>query len=145
MIVRKGGNAHRLWGKVFFWCMTWLFISAVVLSVFKWIPFLLMIAVFSYYSVFIAYRALYQKQIHLGKNIYWYDWMALMIAVAFNVFFIGYGINNVIHTTMGMFGWLAIGFGTGGLLQDVGQLRSFLKPPDKNHWLYSHLSNMIGG
>jgi hypothetical protein len=145
LVVHKGGKAHRLWGKVFFWCMTWVFVTAVLLSIFKWIPFLLMIAVFSYYSVFIAYRSIYQKQLHLGKGVHWYDWLALMISGGFNLFFIGYGAYYAFVAGGGLFAYLSIGFGIGGALQARSQLRWFLHASSPHAWLYHHSGNMIGG
>ncbi|MCC6636763.1 MAG: DUF2306 domain-containing protein, partial [Ignavibacteriaceae bacterium] len=35
MVVKKGGNAHRLWGKIFFWSMTVVAISALVMTFIK--------------------------------------------------------------------------------------------------------------
>lgn len=145
MVVHKGGKAHRRWGKLFFWAMTWVFASAVVLSVFKWIPFLLMIAVFSYYSVFMAYRSLYQKQLHRGKGIRWYDWTALIVAGVFNLFFVGWGIYLAATGQEGFFAYLAIGFGAGGCVLAYRQLVTFVKPPDQYHWFYNHIGNMIAG
>lgn len=146
MVVIKGGKVHRVSGIIFFWAMTWIFISAIFLSVYKWIPFLLMIAVFSYYSVVIGYRSIYQKQLHLGKGIIWYDWFTMFISGIFNIGFIGYGIFLAITQQLGFFAFLSIGFGLGGLLLVFGQLKSFLSPPiDKHRWLYAHIGNMTGG
>ncbi|MBX2954798.1 MAG: hypothetical protein KF846_01485 [Cyclobacteriaceae bacterium] len=145
MVVHKGGTAHRLWGKVFFWCMTWICFSAIILSTLKWIPFLLLIAVFSYYSVFIGYRSLYRKQLHQGKGVTWYDWMAGVVAGIFNTGFFVWGMYLVVkgHTSLGL---LASGFGFGGMLVVWSELQRYIKPPpDKFDWLYSHMGNMLGG
>lgn len=145
MIVRKGGTAHRFWGKVFFWCMTWVSISAVVLSTVKWIPFLLLIAVFSYYSVLIGYRALYRKQLHQGKGVTWYDWLAGVIAALFNVGFFVWGVYLVVKGQYAI-GILAAGFGFGGMLMVWSELKRYIKPPqDKFDWFYNHMGNMVGG
>lgn len=146
LIVTKGGTAHRNAGKVFFWAMTWIFISAVFLSIHKWIPFLLMIAVFSYYSVIVGYRNIYQKKLKIGKTVVWYDWLALIISGLFNVGFICWGVYLVAMDQLGHFGYLSVGFGMGGLLVVMGQLKSLISPAqDKHKWLYSHIGNMTGG
>lgn len=145
MLVRKGGKAHRLWGKIFFWCMTWICFSAIILSTVKWIPFLLLIAVFSYYSVYIGYRSLYRKQIHLGKGIMWYDWLALVVAGSFNVCFFIWGIYMVTkgQTTVGL---LSASFGSGGLLTVYNEWKSYRQPPtDRFYWFYKHVGSMLGG
>lgn len=145
MVVQKGGKTHRLFGKVFFWCMTWVFVTAVVMAFYHWIPFLLMIAFFSFYTVFAGYRTLYMKQLHRGQGVRWYDWISVIITGVVNILFIGYGILHLSANDIGMFSYLAIGFGIGGLMQAIGQLRSFLSPPNADHWLYNHIGNMIGG
>lgn len=145
MIVKKGGGVHRLWGKVFFWCMTWICITAIIISAYKWTPFLLLIAVFSYYSVFVAYRTLFMKQLHQGKGVQWYDWVVTSIAGLFNLGFLVWGIVLIIQGNS-TFGFLASAFGFGGLMQVKSQVKSFSKPPaDKYHWLYNHIGNMVGG
>jgi len=145
MVVRKGGTAHRFWGKVFFWCMTWICFSAIVLSTVKWIPFLLLIAVFSYYSVFVGYRSLFRKQLHQGKGVTWYDWTIGVIAALFNTGFFGWGIYLVLIGRSSL-GLLAAGFGFGGILVVWSELKRYIKPPqDKLDWLYSHMGNMMGG
>ena len=145
LIVVKGSKAHRIAGIIFFWAMTWIFVS-VFLSIYKWIPFLLMIAVFSYYSVIIGYRSIYQKQLHNDKGIMWYDWMALTISGLFNTGFVSWGVYFAYTGQLGYFAYLSIGFGFGGLMSATGQIKSFLSPPqDKHRWLYAHIGNMTGG
>lgn len=145
MAVKKGGDAHRLWGKIFFWCMTWICISAIIISAYKWIPFLLLIAVFSYYSAFSGYRSVYMKQIHHGNGVKWFDWTATSIAGLFNLGFFAWGIFLIIGGDSA-FGFLASGFGFGGTIQVWSQIKSFVRPPeDKYHWFYNHIGNMLGG
>lgn len=146
LIVIKGGKVHRAVGKVFFWAMTWIFISAIFLSIYKWIPFLLMIAVFSYYSVIIGYRSIYQKQLQIGKTVKWYDWVALVVSGLFNTGFISWGVYLATTNQLGYFAYLSIAFGMGGLLTVIGQLKAYISPVhDKHRWLYSHIGNMTGG
>ncbi len=145
MVVKKGGGAHRLWGKVFFWCMTWICISAIVISYYNWIPFLLLIAVFSFYSVFSGYRSLYMKQLHSGKDVKWFDWLAVVIAGSLNLGFFVWGIM-LITRGQSAFGFLASSFGFGGLIQGWSQIKRFITPAaDKHQWLYRHMGNMVGG
>ncbi|MGE0589760.1 MAG: hypothetical protein AB7O48_14380 [Cyclobacteriaceae bacterium] len=144
LAVVKGGYVHRITGKVFFWCMTIIFVSAVILSTLKSIPFLLMIAIFSYYSVIVGYRSVYQKASDPRKRVKWYDWVAVTISGLFNLAFVIWGF---LHINNGSFlYYLAIGFGIGGLLVVWSQLRVFTRTySDKRQWLYSHIGNMTGG
>ncbi|MBL6449523.1 hypothetical protein JMN32_24640 [Fulvivirga sp. 29W222] len=144
MVVSKGANTHRIWGKVYFWTMSAIFVTALVLSIFKWIPFLLMIAVFSYYWVVSGYRWLYLKRLGRGAAPAMLDWIALVIALAFNLVFIGWGIVQAMGNELGFYAYLAIGFGIGGLIVALGNLRSFLSNKDKNKWLFEHIGGMLG-
>jgi len=61
LVTAKGGKAHRLWGKIYFWCMAVVASTALVMSIYRPILFLALVAIFSFYSAFVAYRALGQK------------------------------------------------------------------------------------
>ncbi len=146
MVVRKGGDRHKRWGRLYFWSMTVVVATALIISIYKFIPFLLMIAVFSYYSVLSGYRAIYHKQLHLGKGTTKLDWVALVINGVFNLCFIIWGGYQAIGGFQGFFAYLAIGFGLAGLNASYGNLKSFVSAPkDKNQWLYSHISGMMAG
>lgn len=145
MVVSKGGIAHRKWGKIYFWAMTVIFFTAVVLSLSKWIPFLLMIAVFSYYSVISGYRWLYLKKLGYGDKPLLIDWCALVVTLVFNLIFVIWGAEKAITGALGFYAYLAIGLGLGGLAIAIGNLRSFLNNKDKNKWLFGHIGGMLGG
>src|SRR5258708_6396890 len=49
LITAKGGKQHRRWGKIYFWMMAVVALTALVLSVYRPIPFLTLVAVFSFY------------------------------------------------------------------------------------------------
>jgi hypothetical protein len=143
LAVVKGGRAHRLWGKIFFWMMTWIFISALVISLYKSIPFLLMLSVFSYFSVVSAYRALYLKKLPMTPK--WYDWLISIVSGSFMFYFIGWGIY-LITLRAGTIAYLSIFFGLGGLILVARNVMDFIRPPKTNYqWLFRHLGNMTGG
>src|SRR5262244_3758779 len=62
MVTLKGGRAHRRWGKIYFWSMATVTVTALVLAAWRPNYFLLMVAVFSFYLAFSGYRALYRKR-----------------------------------------------------------------------------------
>ena len=145
LAVEKGGEAHKKWGRAFFWAMTMVFITAIILSAYKLNLFLLMIAVFSYYSIVSGYRWLYLKKMHLGQRPKKIDWAALTITTLFNICFVAWGVYMAVNGHYGVFAYLAIGFGLGGLLVAKGNLMKFLKDTPKNAWIYEHIGGMLGG
>lgn len=146
MVVLKGGKAHRLSGKLFFWAMTWIFVSAVILSVYKWKPFLLMVSVISYYLAVSGYRTLFQKQLSQGKGIKWYDWLAAIATALFMLGIAGWGVYLLLNGSAGDGVVLLFVFCVGGLVSVRSEVVAFIKPPDdKNRWLYNHIGKMAGG
>lgn len=146
LAVAKGGKAHVILGNIFFWCMAWIFVSATILSVAHNNLFLLLIGVFSFYNVWIGYRALSHKQIHMGRGVTWYDWAALLIAGGFNAYFVGYGSLLAIEGRGSAFAYLSIMFGLIGLALVAQNARRFLRPTaDKNQWLFQHIIGFMGG
>jgi hypothetical protein len=61
MLTRKGGLWHRRWGKMFFWSITVVAVTAVVMSLIRSGLFLLLVALFSFYLAFTGYRVLSRK------------------------------------------------------------------------------------
>lgn len=147
MIVQKGGNAHRQWGKVYFGGMTVVAITAFLISLFKSIPFLLMLSVFSYYAAVDGYRSLYMKNLHKGQKVKTLDWAIAIITGIFSIGLIVYAIHfymtkpeeyKSFAIVISVFGFL----GVNGVYKN---LRKFRNPPkDKMDWFYSHISGMMG-
>ena len=72
----KGGKAHRRWGKVYFWAMVVVASTALVLALYRPVLFLALVAVFSFYAAFSAYRVLFHKNLPQGGKVTWPDWGA---------------------------------------------------------------------
>ncbi len=66
MITQKGGRQHRRWGRIYFWAMFVIFVSALVLVYFRPNFFLFMISILSFYGAFSGYRAIYRKHPEQG-------------------------------------------------------------------------------
>jgi len=77
----KGGRVHRRWGKVYFWAMAGVAVTALILSFALPAFFLAMVAVFSFYSAFAAYRVLYLKDMYRGARPKAVDWFAAVVTV----------------------------------------------------------------
>jgi uncharacterized membrane protein len=74
MLVRKGGTAHRRWGKVYFWAMFAIFASSLAVMTYRLNLFLLFIAVLAFYSAFSGCRVLQRKRPQRGRGAAWLDW-----------------------------------------------------------------------
>src|SRR5256886_11461019 len=82
MLTAKGGRTHRRWGKVYFWAMAAVALTAVVLAVWRPVVFLALLAVFSFYSAFSGYRALFRKRPREGAHASALDWTAAIVTFA---------------------------------------------------------------
>ena len=143
LATRKGGRAHRRWGKVYFWAMAVVAASAIILSAYRPILFLALVAVFSFYAAFSAYRVLGMKDLGRGGKAGWLDWTAACFTFASSL-------------TLALLGWLRpalvqnmgvvpIVFGFIGMSLGGGRILKFLRPPeDRLYWWYDHLQGMIG-
>lgn len=143
---KKGGKTHNLVGKIFFWNMAIVFVTALFISAYRFIPFLFFISVFSFYTILSAYRILKLKDLYNDGRPKYYDWIISGMALLFNgalvvysiYLFSLYGYNNLAT--------LSIIFGLGGLINVYGNTRPFYKKPvDRNFWLRYHIGNMMGG
>ena len=76
MLTVKGGPTHRRWGKVYFWAMAGVALTAVVLAVWRPVVFLALLAVSSFYAAFSGYRVLYRKRPEEGERAIPVDWAA---------------------------------------------------------------------
>ncbi len=68
MLTVKGGRAHRRWGKIHFWLMAVVGLTAVVLGLWRPVTFLILVAVFSCYAAFTGYRVLGRKRPDRGDR-----------------------------------------------------------------------------
>lgn len=140
-LLRSNTPKHKPIGRIYFWCMTVVFVSAIILSVAKSLVFFFFIAVFTYYSVAIAYRALRLKQLHLGQKPALIDWF---IQIAAGLVFAGAlilaGINDYQGARI-----IMLVFGAMGLWAVYVNSKAIFKGPKKtNYWLTMHLGNMLG-
>jgi len=143
----KGKTWHRQSGKIYFYAMTGVFITGIIVAGFRFNTFLFLIAFLSYYSVFAGVRTLKLKRIHKNQKSAWFDWFAGILNGVVNLVFLGYGVYFGISRGFSSGGaLLSIGFGLGGLLISYTNLIPFIKRPDKPyHWYLSHIGNMMGG
>lgn len=144
-IGKKGGKLHRQVGRIFFWCMFWVFVSAMlIISFVQFNAFLMVIAVFSFYMAFSGYRVLKIKKTMKVARI---DWVASIVTTLFGLAMIGMGLNYLIPSGFSsVIGFLCLFFGfftarTG--LENFQQFRK-LEKADKMWWWFAHMGAMSG-
>lgn len=140
----KGGKGHRSSGRIYFWGMTGVFITATAIGLLKSLAFLFMVGFFSYYLVVRGYRALYLKGLGRSQKATGLDWFISGTALLFGIGLIGW---SVYQYTQGsgfwpvpmVFGFISAGFA----LADIKLYRK--GPKTKQHWLTGHIASMGGG
>lgn len=143
MLTIKGSKVHRLFGKIYFWGMTAVFVGALFMAIAHSLDFLLMVAFFSYYMTVRGYRILSQKKLHAGQKAALPDWGFAALSGLFIVALIGWGVWALLNgSTMGIVGIVFGAIGSSFLINDV---KKFITPPkEKMHWWYGHISSMGG-
>jgi len=74
IIFRNKVKVHKPIGRIYFWAMTVIFISAVYMSITHSNIFLFCVSFFTYYSCLTAYRSLRLKKLHLDQKPARLDW-----------------------------------------------------------------------
>jgi hypothetical protein len=138
----KGGKAHRRWGKVYFWAMAVVASTAVVLALYRPVLFLALVAVFSFYAAFAAYRVLSLKKLISGEKATWPDWAAAILTFASSL---ALALLGVVKPSMVRnLSIPSVVFGFIGMWLAVKSIWRFLHPPkEKMFWWYDHLGNML--
>lgn len=141
---RKNTPKHKRIGKIYFWCMSVVFVTAMIVSVAKSLLFLFLIGIFSYYSTIIAYRSLRLKNLHNGQKPFKIDWFIEILA----------GLTFLGMVTLGALilvkkenvgGLVPLVFGVFGLLSVRTNLKLFIKGPKETlYWYKKHIGHMMG-
>ena len=147
----KGGKVHRRFGKIYFWAMAGVAVTALILSFALPVYFLAMVAVFSFYSAFAAYRVLYLKDMYKGARPKGVDWLAAVVTVLSSLllFLMGFlrpelmhvGVVRIAGYTVSI---VSIVFGIIGMRMGLGSINGFIKPSgEKMFWWFDHMRGMI--
>lgn len=145
MATSKGGANHRKTGKIYFYGMTSVFITAVLLSSIKFIPFLFMISFLGYYACLSGVRVLKLKKLHKGQRPIFIDWFSGIVTLLAGITFIGYGLYYIILGSDNPFIFLSIFFGLFTVNISFSVLKLFVKPPTNNaYWYINHINGMVG-
>ncbi len=148
MLTRKGGGAHRRWGRVYFWAMFVIFVTALAILLFRPNVFLFIISILSFYGALSGVRSLRRKRPEQGERAAPLDWGAASLALFAGVSFIVWGALPLLGLMVGetpvAFSVLGIVFGMVFSKDALDDLKSFRRPnPDPLWWTY-HLERMVG-
>jgi hypothetical protein len=141
---RKNTPKHKRVGKIYFWCMTVVFVTAMIVSVAKSLLFLFLIGIFSYYSTIIAYRSLRLKNLHNGQKPFKIDWFIEILA---GITFLGMVVLGllILLKNKNVGGIVPLVFGVFGLLSVKTNLKLFIKGPKQTlYWYKKHIGHMMG-
>lgn len=143
LITRKGGEAHRRWGKIYFWAMTVATLSAMMVAAYRPNTFLFLIGIFSFYLAFAGYRVLFRKHPEKGQRATTLDWSVAAITLLASLAMIVWGATNLIHGPAGLNPVLIV-FGILGASSAGTDIKAFLRPPqERNAWYFDHMSGMV--
>jgi uncharacterized membrane protein HdeD (DUF308 family) len=147
MVAQKGHKYHRTFGKIYFWSMFGIFITAVPLSMMMRHFFLFYSAIFSFYLAFTGYRHTQNKKPisgRVGKKI---DVFASVLAIVVSAIIMVLAVRTAytvsIHDALVpfIFGALCISFG----YADLNLFSKLYAPKEYGlSWMFGHLSRMIG-
>ncbi|PJJ48807.1 DUF2306 domain-containing protein [Hymenobacter chitinivorans] len=141
LYVRKGGPAHRLWGRVFFWAMVVAGSTAIVSASLNGLTFLLLTGIFSLYLAWFGYRSVYHKRLNRGQEpAAPADWVGV---VAGTLIFAGTLVYGLLHLKANP---VPAVFGAIGLMITLRQVRAFRQkgPWAAGQWLINHMSGFVG-
>jgi len=143
LLTVKGGLAHRRWGKIYFWAMTVVAVTALGVGYWRSRVFLVLVAVFSFYAALSGYRVLYRKRPELGQGATAFDWTAAVLTLAASSALIVMGILQPSPTWRQLRN-VAMVLGTIGLFLAGRDVWAFVKPPkDRNAWWFHHMTSML--
>lgn len=147
MLTRKGSRWHRRWGKIFFWSMAVVALTALLLTFIRPNIFLTLVAIFSFYSAFSGYRVLYRKRPDKGQKPGISDWTGASLTLLAGFGLLTIGIYNFSDSTFRLQP-IFLAFGFIGSFIGGGDIHNFLRPFDlskhRNNWFFQHMGNMIG-
>jgi hypothetical protein len=110
-----------------------------------------MVAVFSFYSAFAAYRVLYLKDLNKGARPKLMDWLAAAVTALSSFWLLLLGFLNPTLMRVGVVVVLgrpvsivSIVFGLIGMGMGLNSIQGFVKPSaEKMSWWFSHMQGML--
>lgn len=144
IVFRNKVKIHRPFGRVYFWCMTIIFFSAIYMSFVKTNVFLFCVAFFTYYACLTAYRALRLKKLHHDQKPSRFDWVIEIFFGSMHIAFVVYALYQLAlgETALAI---VSLVFGVFGIQGNLNTIKRFRKKlVFKNYWLLAHIGGMLG-
>jgi hypothetical protein len=144
MLTVKGGRAHRRWGKIYFWSMAVVAVTAVAIALWRPKIFLALLAVFSFYMAFSGYRTLWRKRPTQAQGPAALDWTAALLTFAVSAAMAVLGLVRPGEAWQRL-GIVPVVFGGLGMILAGLDIAKFVRPPaDRNAWWFAHMGGMLG-
>ena len=137
---KKGQHTHRFFGKIYFWGMIGVFLTAIPLAIFKLNVFLLLIAIFSFYLAFAGMRFAVNRK-GIPKLI---DWIAVILMFFSGIAMVILGLKYYFNDDTQFVALLI--FWSIALFLSYNDYVSFTKRNTVGkHSIVRHLTNMLAG
>jgi uncharacterized membrane protein len=150
MFAKKGGKAHVLWGKVYFWAMFVVALTALLRFQMQIsLIFLSGIAIFSFYNTFTGVRLIQRKESQKASSLDYFASILAMVCAFMMLYFAWFAFQK--GDTF--FSVLFPIFGTFVFILAYEDLRVFVgkkviddkgKPVPIRYWFQNHISRMGG-
>jgi fluoride ion exporter CrcB/FEX len=146
MLASKGSDAHRRWGKVFFYAMSVVVVTAIIAGIARPNILMALVALFSFHMLASGYRALYLKKLHEGQRMQRWDYILQGSAAVINGALFLWGLINLTMGRRDSASIIFFIFGSVGLFMVWRNVHQFFKRSvDKREWLYMHMTGFLGG
>lgn len=143
----KGHNNHNKSGRIFELSMYAVAVSAILMCLLKFNPFLLAIGIFALYLTYTGKRALFYFRLRETHQITLQDKLPPVAGLITSLFMIGFPAWQMLVQENFFVPILAV-FGVGLLLSSTGDLASLRKPElftaGNKRWLLKHIATMGG-
>lgn len=147
---KKGKGIHITAGRIYFWSMILVAVTAFYLSIVNVIPFLFLIAVLSFYLTWSGYKAIHWKNKSLPKSIFWFDAVVSHLVALFGFVMIILSLLSWfdihINAVISSLRIVLLVFGIGTTIFATEDLILFYRnnSSSKFLWMYTHIGRMLG-
>ncbi len=144
LATQKGGKNHKIAGLIFFWAMSGILVTALLLATLRPNVFLFLVGVFSFYMAFTGYRIMHIGKTAKGQTPALADMLVSGSTLVAGLFMLFCGFVNLttfaytLQPLFIIFGCVTIGFSFSDLL------RYHRGMAHKNAWLILHIGRMCG-
>lgn len=145
----KGKTVHIKAGRVYFWSMLGVAVTAILLSLMRINLFLLLIALFSFYLAWSGYRAVRWKNKVLPPKIALFDWVVVPFMLLIGIAMAGLALAGIagfsLPSKLADTSFILLLFGVIFMFLASRNLVMKLNGPSSNtsNWIYEHIQGML--